>query len=136
MLVIDDPNSLEQESQDLGQGDAIVILNKIDLLPGFAHGRNVDYAVSCSTGQGIAELVKGIVARLRSKYSPEAPPVIVRERQQELIQVLRFPPQLDYFRKSEELHNIQLNWSLFSECAAKYRPVSGGRILRGRCRLR
>ncbi|XP_018496252.1 uncharacterized protein LOC100901131 [Galendromus occidentalis] len=84
--VIDDPASLARDRGEVANEDTIVVLNKIDLLRGCTRQPGIDYAVSCATGAGIAELTDGIISRLRSKYAPDAPPLIVRERQQELIQ--------------------------------------------------
>ena len=49
---------------DLGLGDSFTVLNKSDLLEGgFSNSDNTFY-LSCSTGQGVEELLQALIERL------------------------------------------------------------------------
>jgi tRNA modification GTPase len=49
---------------DVGLGDSLTVLNKSDLLEGEFSNVDSTFYLSCATGQGVEELLKGLIARL------------------------------------------------------------------------
>ena len=49
---------------DEGLGDSLTVLNKSDLLEGEFFNKDNAFYISCSTGQGVEELLKALIARL------------------------------------------------------------------------
>ena len=49
---------------DVGLGDFLTVLNKSDLLEGEFSNVDSTFYLSCATGQGVEELLKGLIARL------------------------------------------------------------------------
>ena len=49
---------------DVGLGDFLTVLNKSDLLEGDFSNKDNTFYLSCSTGQGVEELLKALIARL------------------------------------------------------------------------
>lgn len=61
-LLVQDATAIQRF--DVGLGDSLTVLNKSDLLEGeFSNVDNTFY-LSCSTGQGVAELLKALIVRL------------------------------------------------------------------------
>ena len=48
----------------MGLGDTLTVLNKSDLLEGEFSNVDSTFYLSCSTGQGVEELLKALIARL------------------------------------------------------------------------
>ena len=48
----------------MGLGDSLTVLNKSDLLEGEFSNVDSTFYLSCSTGQGVEELLKELIARL------------------------------------------------------------------------
>ncbi|OQR74726.1 tRNA modification GTPase MnmE-like [Tropilaelaps mercedesae] len=79
---------------DSEKTDSIVVLNKVDLFADFLQNRarnsadssGIDFVLSCYNGYGIEELTRGIVTRLRDRFVPAVPPLVIRERQKDLIE--------------------------------------------------
>ena len=61
-LLVQDATAVQEF--DVGLGDSLTVLNKSDLLKGgFSNEENTFY-LSCSTGQGVDELLKALIAKL------------------------------------------------------------------------
>ena len=61
-LLVQDATAIQEFDEDLG--DSLTVLNKSDLLEGeFSNVDNTFY-LSCSTGQGVEELLEALIARL------------------------------------------------------------------------
>ncbi|XP_022653418.1 uncharacterized protein LOC111247113 isoform X2 [Varroa destructor] len=108
MLVQEDHRLLLNEGSTTRESDkcnSIVVLNKVDLFTNFDLLKRtvpdlnlVDYAVSCHSGQGVGNLIEGIVTRLADRFAVhDTPALVVRERQRNLIQFLQLC--VAYFRR-------------------------------------
>lgn len=75
---------LDDEAEAQIDDNAIVVLNKIDLLPedigAFAIGDAEAIKISCMTGEGIDELLDRIKYFLETRYRPSASPILTRAR--------------------------------------------------------
>ncbi|MDC3126789.1 tRNA uridine-5-carboxymethylaminomethyl(34) synthesis GTPase MnmE [Gammaproteobacteria bacterium] len=61
-LLVQDATAVQEF--DEGLGDSLTVLNKSDLLEGEFSNKDNTFYLSCSTGQGVEELLKALVARL------------------------------------------------------------------------
>jgi len=61
-LLVQDATAVQEFDEDLG--DSLTVLNKSDLLEGEFSNKDNTFYLSCSTGQGIEDLLKALVAKL------------------------------------------------------------------------
>jgi tRNA modification GTPase len=61
-LLVQDATAIQ--GFDVGLGDSLTVLNKSDLLEGEFSNKDNTFYLSCSTGQGVEDLLKALIARL------------------------------------------------------------------------
>jgi tRNA modification GTPase len=82
---------LNRELESLLDADSILVLNKIDLMPGatFKSAGYTAHPISATTGAGIAELLKALTQAVAARAAPSGEPALTRLRHRQALEDCR-----------------------------------------------